>query len=93
MVFPERRTCAVSFEALSKWSNYLSVLVEAEDMSPWTGTTEDVDPNFGRFVFVLFSLSYYMVRICMMVTTSQITNTHTHLLFPPILVLRDVLTE
>ncbi len=53
----------------------------------------NVGPNFGRFVFVLFSLSYYMVRICMMITTSQITNTHTHLLFPPILVLRDVLTE
>ena len=37
----------------------------------------NVGPNFGRFVFVLFSLSYYMVRICMMITTSQITNTHT----------------
>ena len=35
------KNCAVSFEALSKWSNYLSVLVEAEDMSPWTGTTEE----------------------------------------------------
>ena len=36
-----RRNCAVNFEARSKWSNYLSVLVEAEDMSPWTGTTEE----------------------------------------------------
>ncbi len=26
-----------------------------------------MDPNFGRFVFVLFSLSNYMVRICMMI--------------------------
>ena len=36
-----RRNCAISFEAPRKWPNYLSVLVEAEDMGPWTGTTEE----------------------------------------------------
>ncbi len=55
VVLPEkqkRRNCAVSFEALSKWSNYLSVLVEAEDMSPWTGTTEEPSSR-TRYMLIL----------------------------------------
>ena len=48
----KRRNCAVSFEALNMWSNYLSVLVEAEDMSPWTGTTEEPSSR-TRYMLIL----------------------------------------